>query len=300
MLLSPPEKTILCIMSASTVRTVDDVMSVMESNLPMNASLSDSIKFVRRLTKRDTALGNSTIDELEDPRTILSPISSNVSVLITLMARTGAMVGGVQATSFFYPMCEVTDAPWDIYCHCDTADEFLTGYKQSSGCETVDDVRSDDGFRVVHMRRSVSGFRTPANIRILISHLQPMSSILNLKNSYEQTAICAAGAICFWPKLLSRNMYRTFDSNTGVAAYPRGTTFYEVKLNPIRKTHMKRPMQSTEIYTGLDSRVESVLFKNICNVSSRFYNDSIQHLEGIVYAVFNSSTRYIGTTAHMS
>lgn len=284
---------------ASTVRTVDDVFSVMESQLPKDASLIESRKFARHVTKKDKHLMNAVIDEIENLSSLMSPIAQNPDVLVRIMARTGAVLGGAQATSFFYPICDWTDVPWDIFCHSSTADDFIQSYKQSSIPEVIEDVRSDDGMRVVHMRRSIPDCSTPVNIRIFVSNMRPLESILQLRNSYEQSVISAVDAICFWPKLVSQKMYRVFESNVGTSLYPRGKTFYEMKLDPIKKTRLRKPMQTTEIYTGLESRVENVVFRNRCDINPDHYSRLINVHKNIVWAVSNSSTKYLGNIADM-
>lgn len=286
-------------MSASTVRTIDDVLSIMDSTLSRDASLSDSRKFIKNIARRDPHLMADSIDEIENIKSLLSPITQNPQVLVNVMAKTGAVVAGPQATSFFYPICDLTDAPWDIFCHSDSAEEFIRGYKQSSTAEVVEDVHADDGMRVVHMRKSIPAYPTPANIRIFVSNLRPFQSVLQLKNSYEQTVITAAGAVCFWPRLAARGMFRVFESNVGTSCYPRGKTFYRVELNPLKRTRLRKPMEKTEIYTGLESRVESVMFKNICDVDFEDYSLMADILENIVWAVSTSSTRYLGDIAYM-
>ena len=286
-------------MSYSTVRTIDDVLSAVETTLSIDASLKDSRKFIQNIAKRDPGLMIDAIDEIESIKSILYPIAQNPEVLVDIMSRTGAVLAGPQATSFFYPLCDWGDAPWDIFCHSSTADDFIVGYRQSSTAEQVEDVNTDDGRRVVHMRKSIAGFATPANIRILVSDTHPLASVLQMKNSYEQSVVTAAGAICFWPKLTSRGMFRVFEDNIGTSCYPRGKTFYTVTLKELKKIKLRKPMGKPEVYIGTDSRIESVIFKNVSNVDHDEHMSAVDMLENIVWAACTNSTRYLGTIGSM-
>lgn len=174
-----------------------------------------------------------------------------------------------------------------------------TRVQTSSSAEIVEDVHTCDSMRVVHMRKSMQSYPTPANIRIFVSNTRPFESVLQLKNTYEQTVVTAAGAICFWPKLVSRGIFRAFDSNPGTSYCPKGRTFCNVSMNPIKRNRLRKPMESTEIYTGLISRVESIIFKNTCDIGRDDYSFMIDILENIVWAVSTHSTRYVGDIAGM-
>ena len=287
-------------MSVSTLVTVSDVMSLMDTSLSTTASLSESRKFILGQTKRDKVLGNQAIDEIENLKNILIPIAHNASSLVNLMAKTGAILSGPQATSFFYPICNEVEAPWDIFCHSSTAEDLIRGYMQSCSPELVEDSRTDNNMRVVHMRKSVPGYGSPANIRVYVSNSDPMASILSLKNTYEQTAVSAVGAVCFWPKLMSRGAYRTLDSNVGKSLYPKGRTFYEVRLSKMKKIRLRKEMDSPEVIVGLGQSVESVIFKNTSNIPDEDYSTLTEAFKNVVYAVFNSSTKYIGSTSGMN
>lgn len=288
--------------STSTVRTVDDVMSQLDTNLSRNASLYESKKFIQHLAGRNTILTSESIDELESLESFLSPITANPQALISAMMRLGAVIGGPQATSFFYPICEITDCPWDIFCPQETAEEFLRIYQSSSLAESVEQVGLNSKGRpyVVHFRKPINGMPKPCGIRVYVSNKHPMDSILSLKNSFEQTAVSASVAICFWPKLQSSGLYRTFESNSGLTQYPKGKTFYQLTVSPGKKTSLKQSMNIPSIYNGTNTRVETVVFKNTCSINNEIYSSSIKDIQNIVYCVFNSSSRYLGTTAGMN
>lgn len=287
------------ITSNSTVRTVDDVMSVMETSIPENASLSESIKFVKQITAKDGILRSQVIEELESIATHVSPITSNPRALVLAMSRCGAMIGGVQATSFFYPICQVPDCPYVIFCHNDTADDFINIYRSTSGADMIEDLGNVKTNRAVHFRKSINGMKKPASIIIYASNKHPLESILSLKNSYEQTAISAVGAICFWPVLQSKKLYRVFDLNPGLIEYPKGNVFYQIIISPGKKAVTKKPMTSPSVYNGISTREEIVVFKNIYSIDNVIYKQKLTELQNIVYCVFNASSKYLGHTAGM-
>ena len=111
--------------SQSTVNTVDDVMSLLNSGVKRDASLSEARDYTRKIAKQNTMLADESVDELESIEGILSPITSNPAVLVNLMLECGAVLGGPQATSFFYPICEHFDCPWDFFCSAEKADKFI-------------------------------------------------------------------------------------------------------------------------------------------------------------------------------
>lgn len=286
--------------SGSTVRTVDDVMSQMDQCIGINASLKESRDFIKSVTKGNRALASDAIDEIENVESILSPITSNPRRLVQLMMRHDAIIVGPQATSFFYPICDFDGCPWDMFCHVKESDRFVDGYKSSSGADAIEDVCTKDGIRVVHMRRSLSGSTNPCKIRIFISPKHPVESVLEMKNTYEQSFISCVGAVCLWPRLQSHRLYRTFCANPGIKDYPRGSTYYESSIRIGKKTSLKKPMETPSVYVGLDKRADSLIFKNTCGLDREQYYKKVGELQSIVYCAFNNSTRYLGTIGNMS
>lgn len=287
------------IKSTSTVKTVDDVFSQLDIDLP-NAGLDESRRYIRKLTGTNNKLESEAIEQLQDPSMHLSPIAPDPIALLKLMSKYKVALGGIQATAFFYQICDITSAPWDFFCHNATGDEFIQGFLQITLCKTLEDLRGSDGNRVVYLRKSINGLLNPANIRIYISDAQPMSSILNLKLSYEQACLFASGAIFFWPKLQQKGLYREFESNNGLKAYPKGKTIQKIEIDSLRKTSLKKPLQSPFIHTGIVDRVESVIFSNSNQISKSETQKEVKMLQNIVYAVFNSSTKYLDSTCNMS
>lgn len=285
--------------SISTVRTIDDVLSQMDDAIGINATLRQSRDFVKKITKGNQALAAEATSELENIESILSPITSNPKRLVSLMMRHDALVSGPQATSFFYPICEFNSCPWDIFCSLKESERFVDGYKSSSGSDVIEDIRTEDGTRVVHFRRSLNGMEDCCKIRVFIRDRHPLESVLDMKNSYEQSAIMAVGAVCFWPRLQDSSLYRVFVENPGVKDYPKGNSFYESSIRVGKKTSLRKPMEAPSIYSGLEKRTESVIFKNTCNLNPEQYLEKVDALKSIVYCVSNSSTRYLGTTSGM-
>lgn len=284
--------------SRTTVRTIDDVFSVIDTELPEDASMSTAKDFVRKLTGTNKALRDLSIKELESLPVYLSHVLSNTSAFINLMLKCKAVLGGPQATSYFYPICGPTECPWDFYCHAKFGDAFVDGFRQMSGADMIEDVKHGS-VRLVHFRNSVNGMRDTSKIRIYISDEEPLASIFNLRSSYEQSFLSASTAVCFWPKLQSRDVYRVFESNSGQKAYPVGKTFYSIQLKSLRQTSTKRPLQAPAVYTGLETRVEYVPLDNNSKCDSRLFAKEISAMENIMYAVFNDSTRYLGSTGNM-
>jgi len=248
----------------------------------------------------NSALATETINEIENLHSLLTPITANTSALIKLMARYNVILGGPQATSFFYPVCEFTDCPWDLFCDTKYVDKFITSYKSSSGSDLIEDVDNGDmGCRVTHMRRSINGSKSSCSIRILSSSRDPMEMILGLKASYEQSAVTHSYAIFFWPKLQQRGLYRLFNDNDGLSIFPKGKTFYQTRVSPGRKTSLKNPTTQPSVYSGIEDRIETVVFQNTEGLDSEEYEKSVSNMKGIVYAVHNSSTRFLGYTRGM-
>jgi len=274
-------------------------MSLMNDSLSFEASLHESRKFIKQTVGKNSILRSQAMEELESIEAILSPITTNPSTLVTAMIRCGAMIGGPNATSFFYPICEMTGCPWYIFCHKEKADTFVNTYRNSSGADFIEDTGISKDSRVVHFRKSNNGMEKACNVSIYISERDPLESILNLKNSYDQTAISGVGAICFWPKLQSNGMYRVFDSNTGLMDYPKGNTFHQTIISPGKRAIMKKSLTTPSIYSGVSSREEIVVFKNVSNIDNVIFSHKLKELQNIVYSVFNSSSKYLGHTADM-
>ncbi len=287
------------VVSVSTVRTIDDVMSQMDDTIGIDASLRESRDFIKKITKGNRALTTEATDELENIEAILAPITSNPRHLAQLMMKCNAIISGPQATSFFYPICEFNSCPWDIFCNTKHSQHFIDGYKSSSGSEVIEDIQTDEGIRVVHLRRSLNGMSDSCKIRIFVHNKHPFESVLEMRNSYEQSMITAVGAVCFWPRLQEYKLYRVFDSNPGIKDYPKGNSFYESSIKTGKKTSLRKPMDSPSIYSGIEKRIESVIFKNTCKLDRERYLQNVDVLKSIVYCISNQSTRYLGTTSGM-
>ena len=287
--------------SASTLHTVDDVLSHIDLKYSAHLSLKKYTNAIKECTKHDDILRSTTINEVQDLSTVLSPVSANPNVLIDLMGKYNVILGGPQATSFFYPVCEPEDYPWDFYCPLDNADEFSREYKVSSQCDWIEDTGANTKSRVIYLRRTSNAQRDTCicNIRIFASLSHPVQCILDLQCTYEHTLISIQAAICFWPHLLEKNLYRRLDANPGHKDFPRGNTKYRMKIYDLSLTHMKKAMNSPIIYNGIEKRVESIVFPNSRSMNEKLFDQKLTELRHIVYCVYNSSMRYLGTTAEM-
>ncbi|KAF2857431.1 hypothetical protein K470DRAFT_266828 [Piedraia hortae CBS 480.64] len=203
------------------------------------------------------------------------------------MVEHGAVLGGYQATAYFYPIVRITSAPWDFYCcstECDP-DSFVGTMRQITMLELIEDVRSDENRRVVYMRGHMNGLNDPITVRISVSSSDPMASIMDLKMSYQHSAISAYGAICFWPKLGGKKQYRVFKHNGGQASYPRGKTVCAVELSSLAEERPRHHTPHPSIYSAGQKGVELVSFRNVIGVPEDAFRKRYCFLENVVYAV---------------
>lgn len=296
-----PSRSIRSTGTSKTVKTVDDVFSVLDQDLDPDASLIESRERIRTLTLNNSSLEKDSIDQLHSPLIILAPVCTNSSALLKSMFINNVMLGGVQSTSFFYPVCEFGSAPWDFFCSSknDVGDKFITDMRQFSGADQVEDITATNGTRVVYFRRNINGSNQPINIRIYVSAEHPIDIILSLPMSYQQSFISAAGAVCFWPRLTGKKLYRTFELNSSRLSFPIGKTKFVSNISKLTKTTLKKPLGFPHIYTAQDNRIEIVTFRNECSFDKDIFKDKVAKLQNLVYAVSDKSTKYLGNTASM-
>lgn len=296
-----PSKSIRSTGTSKTVRTVDDVFSQLENDLDVYASLHDSRDRIRKLTFNNSMLEKQSIDELHNPLSILSPVAMNPSHLIKSMFANGVLLGGVQATSFFYPLCQFSDAPWDFFCsNKDGADEsFINSLTESGVLEHIEEVNASNGVRVMYYRRTMNGVEQPINIRVYICEDNPLQCILSQTMSYQQSYISAVGAVCFWPRLNRKRLCRQFDTNASRLSFPSGKTKCKINIKRMSVAVPKKTSDTPSIYTGHDDRIEIVTFKNVCNLDKKLFEKQVHSMQSIVYAVSNTSTKYLGDISEM-
>lgn len=289
--------------SGTTIRTVDDVferLSIYEEQHG-EVSLEDARQYVSGVCLDDNKLSRDTIKSLESPGIFFGVLCADSKMLLKLMHRTNTVLGGIQATAFFHPIAHLTAAPWDFYCNMSNGspDEFIMTFGQITMFSRLEDVKSDTGERVVYYRGNVNGTNNPVNIRVFIANRDNMQSVLDLKYSYQQSMISAVGAVCFWPRLMTHKQFRMFKSNGGQSYYPSGKTICPSHIK--RPREVKQRTQSTvpSIYTGEDKRIDMVVFENEASISKQDYEKSLANIRGMVYSVFNSSTKYLGTVGDM-
>lgn len=295
-----PSRSIKSTSTVKTLRTVDDVFSQVDETLGPDAGLSETYDKIMRLTAHDRNLAAESLDTLYDPIGIFAPMSANPEALLRSMFRHKAVLTGIQATSFFYPLCEFVDAPWDFFCsNRYDSDTFVTEVTQSCGVDLVEQVTADNGTRVVYFRRNVNGEQRPVNIRVYISDDEPLHSVMSQNASYQQTFISAVGAVCFWPRLNKKGLYRRFDNNRSRLVFPSGRTALTINMRKMSRTAPKNPSSTPSIYTGADNRIEKIVFKNKCGAHKTQFDKESKKLQNIVYAVSEKSTKYLGDTGDM-
>lgn len=296
-----PSRSVKSTGTSKTVRTVDDVFSQLELDLNADASLNESRDRIRKLTVNNSTLERQSIDELHNPLTIFAPIVTEPTSLIKSMFVNNVVLGGVQATSFFYPLCEFSDAPWDFFC-CNRdgqSDSFVTQLTQSGGLDLVEQVNADNGNKVVYLRRNINGSDQPINIRVYISSEHPLQVVLSQPVSYQQSYISAVGAVCFWPRLNRKRLCRQFTSNVTKFTFPSGKSKHKINIKKMSNTVPRNPSDTPSIYTGADSRIEIVTFRNACNLDKKLFNKEVESMTNVVYAVSDKSTKYLGNIAGM-
>jgi hypothetical protein len=295
-----PSHSIKSTSTFKTLRTVDDVFSQLEDVLDPDAGLSESYQKIMRLTTHDSKLAKDSIDTLYDPVEILKPVSANPEAFLKAMFMHKVLLSGIQATSYFYPLCELEDAPWDFFC-CNKYDPsvFVMKITQFSAVDVVEEVSADNGVRVLYLRRNMNGKKRPINIRIYISDDEPLHSVLSQPMSYQQSFVSAVGAVCFWPRLNKKRVFRRFDKNNSRMTFPIGRTSLTINMQKMSRTTPKNPSPTASIYTGADKRIEDVIFKNKCSVDNILFDIEARKIKTIVYAVSEKSTKYLGDLGDM-
>ena len=287
---------------ARTIYTVDDVFHDLESRLG-EASLKDSKEHVMRLCKNDASLAAETIGMLEDPVQYFALICRDPPALLRLMLSCNVVLGGPQATAIFYPICKVENHPWDFFCGIQDGDpdSFNNRIREVFGntLSFVEVADADSAEKVVHYRTYIIGTNTPINIRIFISPGRTIDAILDLQYSYAQSLISATGAICFWPHLTANKQYRSFSSNKGLSRYPVGRSRIVSTLSSMTCVRPKSRPNDPAIYSGLNRKLEYIMFVNRYNARDDLFDDIKSDLTGIVYAISLSTTRYLGSISRM-
>lgn len=287
-----------------TVQTVDDIMDQMEVNIPPDASLTDTEDYIRRIAGSNVDLARDAISHVRSLESTLGPVTINPKRLIKLMLKYNVLLIGAQATSHFYPICNLTDCPWDFFCHTKSADGFIDGYTCSSGSDLNEDIRSNDGYRVVYFTRYVNGMSEPCRVRVFVSDNDPLKSLFDMKYSYEQSIICGVGAMCFWARLQRSKLYREFKFNPGIDMYPHSELSFRSNLRIGHKTNLKSHNVDPSVYYGLSRRTRyQFYYIDTDDDDEQYYKDivrsTIYRIQSIVYASSNHNTKYIGDVSDM-
>ncbi len=288
--------------SVSTVTTVEDVFDQMERDLDVHAGLSESRRYVQKITKGNAPLGLCALQELQSPVTFFSVIVPDASRLLVSMSKYGAILGGIQATSYFYPIADITGASWDFFCTIESNkyDNFSTEFRQYSGANLLEDIRHGNDKRVMYLRKSMNGSQAPINIRIIGTKGPPLAMILELRESYRQSYISSVVAMCFWPSLMKRSQYRVLESNRGLDGYPLSKTSVATTINKrLNQIRRKEPQKVPSVHVATDDRVESVVFEDVDYIDKATHKTMSSTYINTVYSIFNGSTRYLGTVGNM-
>lgn len=288
----------------STIRTVDDVFEQLSIHEEKNGevSLAEAREFITRTCRNDTKLVRDSIESLESPTTFLSVLCPNSKALLKLMYKSNTILGGIQATAFFFPIAHVTTAPWDFYCSPvdGDPDDFINTFGQMTMFDKLEDIGSNTGERIVYYRGNANGTTAPINIRIFVSLRSTIESILELKFSYQQSFMSGLAAVCFWPRLGKHRQFRVFESNLGQSIYPKGNTICRTHISNFTKVEPRTALTIPSVYTAYDNKISVVIFSNEIKISKSDLACGVAEIKGIVYSVFNSSTRYLGTIGSMA
>lgn len=286
--------------SRSTIKTTSDVFDVLESRGVDN--LREARKIARRESGRDSKLADEVLAELQSPIAAFSKLTAVPESLLKLMLETNTYLGGIQATSYHYAVCGVLDAPWDFFCstrHGDPA-TFAAQLQVLTLSSKVEHMHSVEGdFDVYIFRKSLNGTHDPITMRVFVSEDHPLASILDMKTTYQQSAISATGTVCFWPDLLSvkPREYRIFEGNQGLNKYP--TCKSKFKNRHTKIIPAATPLHGNKrIYSGV-SKTDNVMFENATNMNQALFNTRQRELVSMVYAACANSTKYLGHMGDM-
>lgn len=261
-------------------------------------SLSEATSIVDDICIGNENLRNNVTKILQHPSGFFDLITSDSKSLLQLMYRTNTILGGIQATAFLFFVDYVDGAPWDFYCSSidGNPDKFVANFEAITIFTHIEYKYHDTGHTIIYYRSDTKSI----NARIFIGPKKCMESILDLKYSYEQTGISAVAAISFWPKLNKLNQFLLFKSNPGHSSYSHGNIVYTYDLHDMRRVRRTSSLIQPSIYSVEDDKVCVVIFDNKICVSQRRYTQTVNSIRGLLYSVFNSSTKYLGTVGNMT
>ncbi|POS85366.1 hypothetical protein EPUL_004436 [Erysiphe pulchra] len=103
--------------TALSLRTVDDVLECLSIHEEQVGDISrdDAISFVSSVCGADTRLARDAKCALDSVVSHLAPVCPNPKSLVKSMHECNAVLGGIQATSFFYPIATLTNASNSAY-----------------------------------------------------------------------------------------------------------------------------------------------------------------------------------------
>jgi len=127
----------------------------------------------------------------------------------------------------------------------------------------------------------------------------PVTGVLKMKNSDEQSMMLAVIAVCFWLRRFSIGRYCVFKDNSGVGDYPKGKTFYDISLFIGKQTFRRKPMSELFIFVGVKDRLKTVIFKNSYKLNTVLFFRNIDEIGSMVYVILISLIKYLGHIAVM-
>lgn len=260
-------------------------------------SLDEATNIVDNICIGNEILRNDVTKILQYPSGFFDLITSDSKSLLQLMYRTNAILGGIQATAFLFFADYINGAPWDFYCSLTdgSPDKFVASFETITTFKHIEYKYHDTGHTIIYYR----SYANDVNARIFIGPKTCMESILDLKYSYEQTAISAVAAISFWPRLNKLNQFLLFKSNPGHSSYLHSNITYIYSITDMRKVRRMNSLTQPSMYSVEDDKAYVVIFDNKISVNQRQYAKTVNSIRGLIYCVFNSSTRYLGTVGNM-
>lgn len=286
-------------MSVSTILTLDDVMSEIDARLPPDASLKQSMEAVMKLTEGNPRLRDMSLKQIISLDQYLGSVSTDPMSFIDSMFKCRAILAGPQATSYMYPICEIDGYPWDFFCPSVSFRNFVDSYKSDPKSVLLEEVGVDGHLRVAYFSRLVSDTMGSCIVRIFEVKRDPIETVLELKNTYEQSFISPVCAFCFWPRLHSLKSYRELSHNAGLQGYVRCGIKFKSQITNMKLTRLRKPMEQPLVVSTSSKRAEAVFFENEYGLNRIMFQEQGDNMRNMMYAIYNNSTRYLGTVGNM-
>ncbi|HAA5926480.1 TPA_asm: hypothetical protein GFY42_15260 [Listeria monocytogenes] len=278
---------------------MDDVMSAIDTGLPPDASLQQSMEAVIRLTEGNAKLRDISLKQITSLDQYLGSVSTHPKAFIESMFKCGAMLVGPQATSYMYPICDIENYPWDFFCPSSTFCDFVDFYKSDPKSVLLEELGVDGHLRVAYFSKYINTIIGSCNVRMFEIKGNPIAKVLELKNTYEQSFISPVCAFCFWPRLHKLTSYRELSCNPGLKGYVRCGITLKTQIVKMKQTRLRKPMEEPLIVSTSSKRAEVVFFENEYGLDRILFQEQGYDMKNMMYAIYNNSTRYLGTVGNM-